>query len=63
MIALPGYRHYRLDGAGNITKAEWLDAATDEEAVSIVRQRKMPVASEVWNGNRLVSRIEPDCHK
>jgi hypothetical protein len=55
---LPSYRHYRLDGAGNISKAEWVEAADDEEAVRQVRGRKLPVASEIWDRNRLVARIE-----
>ena len=56
---MPGYRHYRLDGAGNISTAEWIDAADDDVAVRQVRDRKLPVASEIWSGNRLVARIEP----
>jgi hypothetical protein len=56
--ALPAYRHYRLDGAGNISNAEWFEAADDEQAVRRVRERKLPVASEVWNGNRRVAKID-----
>lgn len=52
------YRHYRLDGAGKISAAEWLDAANDEEAVRKVRERKLPCKSEIWDRNRLVARIE-----
>ena len=55
---MPKYRHYRLDGAGNISGAEWLDAADDDDAVSQVRERKLPVPSEVWSGNRLVGRVD-----
>jgi hypothetical protein len=55
---LAEYRHYRLDGAGKISTAEWLDAASDEEAVQQVRERKLPFKSEIWARNRLVARIE-----
>ena len=56
---MPKYRHYRLDGAGNISTAEWLEASGDEEAIREVRGRALPVASEIWSGNRRVARIEP----
>lgn len=55
---MPEYRHYRLDGAGNITSAEWLDAADDEGAVRSVAALKLRVPSEIWNGSRLVARVE-----
>lgn len=56
---MPAYRHYRLDGAGNITSAEWLEAADDDDAVRSVRALELRVASEIWSGSRLVARIEP----
>ena len=56
---MPEYRHYRLDGAGNITSAEWLKAADDEHVVRSVTELKLRVPSEIWNGSRLVARIEP----
>lgn len=57
--ALPGYRHYRLDGAGNISSAEWLNATDDGDAIRLVRERKLGVPSEIWDRNRLVARIDP----
>lgn len=59
-MALPKYRHYRLDGAGNISTAEWIDAGSDDEALRSVRERKLPVPSEIWNGKRLVGRVDPN---
>lgn len=55
---MPEYRHYRLDGAGSINNAEWIEAADDEDAVRQVRERRLPVPSEIWNGRRFVARIE-----
>jgi hypothetical protein len=60
---VPAYRHYRLDGAGSISKAEWFEASADADAVRQVEERKLSVASEIWQGNRRVARIdaaEPD---
>jgi len=52
------YRLYRLDGAGNISGADWLKAASDEDAIRQVRERKLPFNSEIWDRNRLVAQIE-----
>ncbi len=53
------YRYYRFDGTGRIREAEWLDAVDDDDAVRQVRERNLPVPSEVWERNRRVARIEP----
>lgn len=55
---MPEYRHYRLDGTGNISSAEWIDAADDKQAIREVEALKLPVPSELWSGNRRVARIE-----
>jgi hypothetical protein len=56
---LPAYRHYRLDGAGSISKAEWFEASDDADAVRQVEERNLSVASEIWLGNRRVTTIRP----
>jgi len=56
---LPSYRLYRLDGAGKIVGAEWVEAADDAAAEQDARNRGLPVACEMWDRNRLVARIEP----
>jgi hypothetical protein len=55
---MPQYRHYLLDGAGNITTAEWIDASDDDDAIAQVRARKLSCATEIWDKQRLVARIE-----
>ena len=57
--ALPNYRLYRLDGAGKIVSAEWVDAADDAAAEQHARDRDLPVTCEMWERNRLVARVEP----
>ena len=56
---MPGYRHYRLDGAGSIRSADWLEASDDDDAVRKVRGLELPHVSEIWDRNRLVARVEP----
>jgi hypothetical protein len=56
--ALPTYRLYRLDGAGKITAADWIEADDDAGAT---RQAQEQAASsggfyELWERNRLVGR-------
>ena len=51
------YRLYCLDGAGKITSAEWLEAQSDEEAITIVRSLRKAMTCEVWHRNRFVARI------
>jgi len=56
---LPSYRLYRLDGAGNIYTADWLEAEDDDEALDKARGLNLPHPSEVWDRHRLVARIDP----
>ena len=53
------YRLYRLDGAGKIVSADWLTAADDADAEQQARDDQGQSTLEVWDRNRLVSRIEP----
>jgi hypothetical protein len=56
---LVSYRLYRLDGAGKISSAEWIEATDDEDAARQARLRAKDGTSEVWERNRLIARIEP----
>jgi hypothetical protein len=57
--ALPNYRLYRLDGAGKITNAEWIEAAGDDHARQEARTRSDSGSFELWDKNRLVERFRP----
>jgi hypothetical protein len=54
--ALPNYRLYRLDGAGKISAAEWLEAADDDQALRQARTRCTTGTFELWDRYRLVGR-------
>jgi hypothetical protein len=56
---VPSYRLYRLDGAGKITNAEWIEASEDDEARSEARNRSGSASFELWEKNRLVERFRP----
>jgi hypothetical protein len=55
-FALPTYRLYRLDGAGRISNAEWIEAADDEEARSKAQGQSFG-RYELWERHRLVERV------
>jgi hypothetical protein len=54
---LPNYRLYRLDGAGKITNAEWIEASGDEDALVEARGRAQAGSFELWEKNRLIERF------
>jgi hypothetical protein len=56
---LPSYRLYRLDGAGNIMSADWLEAAVDEDALRQAHERVDGSRFELWDRNRLISSSRP----
>ena len=53
---LPTYRLYRLDGAGRIVSADWLDAGADEDALSKARTSG-DGRFELWERNRLIGQF------
>ncbi len=53
----PRYRLYRLDGAGKISTAEWIEAERDDEAVSKLAALDEKGPCELWEGRRMVIRI------
>lgn len=56
---MPSYRLYCLDGAGRISLADWINAETDEEAVTIARRIEHGARKcEIWQGNRLVAKLD-----
>lgn len=56
---MSAYRLYRVDGAGKILSAEWLEAANDESAVAQARTCAEGTRCEIWQRERLVARLNP----
>lgn len=57
---MPFYRLYRLDGAGKIASADWLEAEADEDALRQARDRMDRTPFELWDRNRLISSCRED---
>lgn len=53
---MPTYRVYRLDGAGKINAAEWIEALDDEDARQKAHQQFDGASYEIWNRKRLILR-------
>ena len=55
------YRVYRLDGSGQISRAEWIEADDDDTAVRKARDLKDScVTCEIWQRERLVGSFRGD---
>ena len=58
-MKLGNYRLYRLDGAGRIIGAEWIEEASDEGALREAQSRAESGSFELWETNRLIERFRP----
>lgn len=57
------YRFYCLSGDGHIGFAEWIEAASDHEAIDKARDLRPDADKcEVWHGKRLVAQTNSEGH-
>ena len=54
------YRVYLLDGVNRFTRAEVVEATSDEEATRQARNLNGFVKCEIWNGEKLVASMSAD---
>jgi len=54
------YRVYCYDAAHRVLTADWLDAASDEEAIARAHALGFGTKCELWDGRRLVAQLEED---
>ncbi|MCH8615828.1 hypothetical protein LZ016_06910 [Sphingomonas sp. SM33] len=57
---MSAYRVYCLDGAGKVWAAEWIEAEDDSAALAAAREINGATRYEIWEGQRLVGRIQVD---
>lgn len=61
---MPDYRVYCLDGDGHIGFAEWIEAESDEDAITKARALRPDAHKcEVWLKQRLVAKLNSDGHR
>jgi hypothetical protein len=54
------YRVYCYDAEHKVVTADWLDAASDEEAISKAIAAGFGSKCELWEGKRLVAQLEDE---
>jgi hypothetical protein len=54
------YRIYCYDGARKIVTADWIEAASDEEAIAKAQAAGFGSRCEIWEGKRLVAQLEEE---
>jgi hypothetical protein len=52
------YRVYRFDAAHKVLTADWLEAASDEDAIAMAHAQGFGTKCELWDGRRLVAELE-----
>lgn len=55
---MANYRIYCLDGANKVASAGWVEADDDAAAIDRVHELHDGYKCEVWDGKRLVARID-----
>ena len=55
---MAGYRLYCLDGARKVASADWIDADDDRAAIAMAEERHEGYECELWQGPRLVARLD-----
>lgn len=58
VLEVSGYRLYCLDGANKVASADWIDADDDEAAIEAAKERHDGYECEVWQGQKLVARLD-----
>ena len=55
---MASYRLYCLDGANKVASADWIEADDDEGAIAVAKDIHDGFECEVWQGGRLVARLD-----
>ncbi|HEX8842822.1 MAG TPA: hypothetical protein VF757_11055 [Sphingomicrobium sp.] len=56
------YRLYGLDGVNKVASGEWFEAEDDQAAIEAAKEMMDGVDCELWQGRRLVARLEHRRH-
>ena len=59
--AIKSYRVYCYDGAHQVVTADWIEAASDEEAIAKAHAAGFGSKCEIWDGKRLVASLQAEC--
>jgi hypothetical protein len=57
---LKTYRVYCYDARMKTVSSDFIDAATDEEAIAQAEARGFGSKCEIWDGNRMVAKLDDE---
>lgn len=57
---LKTYRVYCLDNDKHMVSADWIEAASDEDAIATAEAQGFGSKCEIWEGQRLVAQLEDE---
>ena len=57
---MKSYRVYCFDAAHKVLTADWLQAASDEDAIAKAEAQGFGTKCEIWDGKRLVAQLEDE---
>ena len=60
--SVAGYRLYCLDGVNKVASGDWIEADDDQAAVEVAKTLMDGYECELWQGRRLVARLEHRRH-
>lgn len=55
---MAGYRLYGLDGVNKVSSGDWVEADDDQAAIETAKERHRGYECELWQGRRLVARLD-----
>ena len=55
---MASYRLYGLDGVRRVASGEWIEADDDRAAIEAAKEKFDGKRCEVWQGSRLIARLE-----
>jgi hypothetical protein len=57
-MKVAGYRLYGLDGVNKVASGDWIEADDDDAAIAAAKERYGGHECELWQGRRLVARLD-----
>ena len=52
------FRIYCIDGSHKVAAAHWIEAVDDDDAIRIMKAQHSGFKCELWDGHRLVARLD-----
>lgn len=57
---MASYRLYELDASGRASRASYIEAFSSDEALVLVRVKKLPCEWELWDRDQRIDKVRHD---